>query len=128
MDVFWPEADKKQASMSLRAAKYELRKVLRNYGVAVDEDSLFFSEKRDDLGVCSGNMLVVDIDIFLGCFHELKMLPATKNNMQKKKTILEQMMDLYQGDLLEEELYEDWTFAEREELRSIYLESALGLA
>jgi DNA-binding SARP family transcriptional activator len=127
MDMFWPGADKKLASMSLRAAQYELKKVFRKYGAEADGETLFLNERRDSLGVRTGKMLVVDVDLFLSHFNELKKLPPDKSDMEQKKTILERMVDLYKGDLLEEELYEDWAFAEREELRSIYFGSVMEL-
>jgi DNA-binding SARP family transcriptional activator len=128
MDVFWPGSDKKLASMSLRAAQYELKKVLRKYGVSVEAGTSFLNEKRDTLEVRTGKMLVVDIDLFLSYFNELKKLPPTISDPDQKTTILERMVALYQGDLLEDELYEDWAFAEREELRSIYFGAVMELA
>jgi two-component SAPR family response regulator len=73
-------------------------------------------------------MLVVDIDLFLSYFNELKKLSPTISDPDQKATILERMVALYQGDLLEDELYEDWAFAEREELRSIYFGAVMELA
>lgn len=128
MDVFWPGSDKKLASMSLRAAQYELKKVLRKYGVSVEAGTSFLNEKRDTLEVRTGKMLVVDIDLFLSYFNELKKLSPTISDPDQKATILERMVALYQGDLLEDELYEDWAFAEREELRSIYFGAVMELA
>ena len=41
MEVFWPDADKKSAMMSLRAAFYELKKVLRRYGLDAEGLEVF---------------------------------------------------------------------------------------
>jgi len=128
MEVFWPEVDKKSASMSLRAAQYELKKVLRKYGVAAEGKASLLNEKRDNLEVRTGSLLAVDVDSFLSLSGELKALPPNKNGSGQKKTILERMVALYRGDYLEEDIYEDWTFAEREELRSIYFGSTIELA
>ncbi|KJS16697.1 MAG: hypothetical protein VR69_08230 [Peptococcaceae bacterium BRH_c4b] len=128
MEVFWPGADKKSASMSLRAAQYELKKVLRKYGVAAEGKASILNEKRDSLEVRAGSLLAVDVDSFLAFSNELKVLPPNKSGNGQKKIILERMVALYRRDFLEEEVYEDWAFAEREELRSIYFGSVIELA
>lgn len=126
MEVFWPGVDKKLASTSLRAALYELKKVLRKYGLSTEGQMSLLNENRNSLGIYAGNALTVDVDLFLAHFEELKKLP--EKNLEEKKEILEMLVLLYQGDLLEEELYEDWTFTEREGLRSIYLRAAADLS
>ncbi len=128
MEEFWPVADRKHASLSLRAAQHELKKVLRTYGVSLHEEPRFLVEKRDSLAVRSGNLLEVDVDQFLACEEELRLLPEGEAAGEQKKNILQKMVALYQGDLLEEEIYEDWAFAEREGLKSIYFSAALELA
>lgn len=128
MEVFWPGVEKKLASMSLRAAQYELKKVSRKYGLAEEGNSLLLNEKRDSLAVRTGKMLVVDVDLFLAHFTDLEKFSPGESGREQKKDILERMIALYQGDLLEEEIYEDWTFAEREELRSVYFVTVMELA
>jgi ATP/maltotriose-dependent transcriptional regulator MalT/DNA-binding SARP family transcriptional activator len=121
IEVFWPEADKRSVMMSLRAALCELKKTLRKQGLEAEDLSLLLKESRDTLEVLTGNHLIVDVDSFL----EL----SGKHCMpSQKRAIFEEMLELYKGDFLEEDLYEDWTFAFREELRSVYFRSALELA
>jgi len=126
MDLFWPEADQQSALYSLRAALYELRRVLRKYGVPLEGKASFLNDKRDSLGVRTGHLLTIDVDAFLACLEELKKLPANGDGTGRKK-ILEKMIPLYRGDLLENDGYE-WVFAQREELRSLYFSSVIELA
>lgn len=128
MELFWPGSDKKAASMSLRAALYELRKVLKRYGMPAEGKDSIIHEKSSGLSVQVGGMLSVDADEFLSLHKEFKKLPSGESGRLQSIGILERMVAIYRGNLLEEELYEDWTFFEREEFKSIYLESALSLA
>lgn len=126
MELFWPESDKKAASMSLRAALYELRKVLTLFGIPLEgKDSLIY-EKSSGLVVPASGMFSVDVNTFLSLNSELKRLPSPKSEIQRTD-ILEKMVSIYRGNLLEDEPYEDWAFFEREKLKSIYLEAALEL-
>jgi LuxR family transcriptional regulator, maltose regulon positive regulatory protein len=124
MDTFWPGAEKNRASASLRVALHELKKVLRQNGLA---ETSFLLEEHGRLGVKAGKSLEVDVDVFLACYAELQK-PGGERDVIRKKELLENMAALYRGDLLEEELYEDWAFTEREELRALFLEAALDLA
>ena len=128
MEVFWPGGDKKSTSMSLRAALYELKKVLRKYGLPAEGKASLLNEKRDSLEVRTGNQLEVDIDSFLALSNELKILSEYNNGKEHKKILLDRMVTLYQGDFLEEDIHEDWAYAHREELRSINFSSAIELA
>jgi len=128
LEIFWPEVGCKLASNSLRAALHELRKVLRKYGVPLDGRRPFLSERRDSLMACSDSLLTVDVDAFLASFRELRKLPLNTDSRTQRKIILEKMIVLYQGDFLEKDRYEDWAFAERERLRSIYSGAVMELA
>lgn len=44
------------------------------------------------------------------------------------QALLERMNALYTSDLLDDEVYWDWTFVDREELKSVYLEAVMALA
>jgi DNA-binding SARP family transcriptional activator len=128
MEVFWPDSDKKSASVSLRAALYELKKVLGKYGVRNDGDTPFICEKTGSLEIKPNNMLTVDMDEFL-VLHD-KYVKQRKSDASEKGLIplLERMNGIYSDDLLSEELYADWTFTDREVSKSIFLDTAATLA
>ncbi|MEW6622963.1 MAG: BTAD domain-containing putative transcriptional regulator [Bacillota bacterium] len=127
MELFWPVADKKSASMSLRAALYELRKVLKRHGIPPEGNSAFIQEKSGCLIVPGGSTLLVDTEMFLSLYDELKQLPDSEYGKVKRTKLLERMVSIYKGNILEDEIYEDWTFFEREEFKSKFLESVLSL-
>lgn len=142
MGLFWPNSDQKAASMSLRAALHELRKVLVRYGAPVAGDAALISEQRGGLEIKTGGGLAVDVDEFISLYCELDhtsasgagRAPGTRDGMadnddanQAKTAALERMMALYQGNLLKEDAYLDWAFEAREELKSLFLEASLDL-
>lgn len=128
MGLFWPESDKKSASISLRAALYELRKVLKRYGVPLEGPEALIHERSGGLTIPSGRMLGVDRDEFLSLGQKLKNLPSGPSAKIQRIGLLERMTGLYRGHLFEDDLYEDWIFSTREELKSMYMKSALSLA
>ena len=72
MEIFWPNSDKKSAAVSLRAALYELKKVLAKYGIINGGDTTFIHEKTGSLEIKHNNMLSIDTDVFLSLFNEYK--------------------------------------------------------
>ena len=73
-------------------------------------------------------MLSIDTDVFLSLYEEYKRM--RKKGIDKKQLliILERINSVYSGDLLYEELYMDWTFADREAYKSIFQETVTALA
>lgn len=128
MELFWPAADKKAAAASLRVALYELRKVLVGFNIPVKGKESFILEGINGLQIRTGDYLDIDVDTFLTYHKHLQELSASEENMEKKIQLLENLGSIYQGNFLENDVYEDWTFFEREELKSIYLKSASSLA
>jgi two-component SAPR family response regulator len=86
MDIFWPDSDKKSAAVSLRAALYELKKVLARYGVKNDGDTPFIHEKTGSLEIRSNNMLSLDVDEFLSLYEESKR--KRKNGTDKNQLMV----------------------------------------
>jgi len=126
MEVFWPEADRNMAQNSLRAALSELKKVLNKYGARLDGPVPLFYETRDQLEVRCSPRLIVDVDRFRAYYDEYN--NSGSFAFHRQKAILEGMLSLYQGDLLEQDFYENWLCTEREELRSIHLRLVIDLA
>ncbi|MEQ8174591.1 MAG: BTAD domain-containing putative transcriptional regulator [Syntrophomonadaceae bacterium] len=127
MEVFWPDAKKKQASTSLATALYELKKVLKKYGMTARGNDMLFDENRDSLELCLGTHLHVDVDAFMACTDKINRL-SFQAAWDEKRALLEEAVRLYQGNFLEGDQLENWTFVEREELKSLYLSAAMNLA
>lgn len=128
METFWPDSDKKSAAASLRAALYELKKVLAKYGVKNDGGTSFIHEKAGSLEIKPNNMLSIDIDIFQSLYDEYK--SKSKKGIDKKQLliVLEKANSIYSGDLLPAEIYADWTFTDRETFKTIFQETVTALA
>jgi len=127
MELFWPSSNKKAASSSLRVALYELRKVLSQYNIPVKEKESLVQENIYGLEVKTGDTMYVDIDEFLTLYENSQKLSLAPKSIDKEITLLEKMVHIYKGNLLENDQYEDWTYFEREELKSIFLKAASSL-
>jgi DNA-binding SARP family transcriptional activator len=116
MDLFWRGADPDAARNNLNVAIYGLRQALR--AGRPDFSHILF---QDDHYLLNPSMaLWVDAEEFLehcerGCTleKEKRAAPAVAE--------YEVAEGLYQGDFLEEDLYEDWPMLQREGLRDSYL-------
>lgn len=128
MELFWPDSDKKSAAVSLRAALYELKKVLSKYGIKNDGDTSFIYERTGSLEIKSNRILYIDTDKFTLLYNEYR--DRCRKGVDKKQllTVLKEINSLYSGDLLAEELYADWVFADREAYKLLYLETTVALA
>ena len=141
MELFWPDSDQKAASLSLRAALHELRKVLGQHGVPVAGRAALIHKQQGSLGIRTGCNLSLDIDRFKALYNQLHGVASTEPGASGDSSAaghddaglariagLEQMISLYRGDLLEGDEYFDWVLPVREEMMSHFTEAALSLA
>ena len=115
MDLLWPELGRRAAANNLRQALHAARKVIDpamgpRYLVSEDES----------LVLCPGGELCVDVDAF-----EEAALTARRS---REPTAYEAALDLYAGELLPADRYEEWAEEHRRRLRETYLSLLLGLA
>lgn len=117
MDLFWPEADPASARNSLNVAFYNIRKALRS---VTDFPIILFNDGAYGLNPEIGVWIdVEEFDSNIKMAHKLE----SGGEFNKAKVKLEIAANLYQGDLLAEDLYEEWTVYHRERLRSQYMDS-----
>jgi DNA-binding SARP family transcriptional activator len=104
--TLWPDTEEPEALAALRRALHELTKELppSNVGWIVSAD--------DTLAWNPEARVTFDAEEF-------------EAKSQRQET-LEEAVALYDGDLLQS-LYDDWTFAERERLRTLYLADLFSL-
>lgn len=117
--VFWPESDAKAASTSLRVALYELRKTLTKVGLSFESKNALLTEDKNGFRLCSGNTIETDVDIFTASYKKYKSGKVTAENA---KTLLIEMYDIYKGDFLENDQYDEWVTYSREQYMSIFIE------
>ena len=124
MDALWPEEDPVKVRNRLSVALSTLRAVL-DPDKRFDPDH-FVRADRDCVSLDLDN-LVVDVEIFV---HEanagLGSAPRAASGEAGER--LEYAESLYAGDFLEEDPYEDWAVALREEARAAYVTSTRALA
>ncbi|HSJ56711.1 MAG TPA: BTAD domain-containing putative transcriptional regulator [Anaerolineae bacterium] len=123
MDNFWPDADPDAARGSLHQAIYSLRKALKQ--VAGDVKIIDFEHDSYSLNP--------ELDFWLDVREFDKHIRAGRrleSAGQVEEAIAEYGVaeGLYQGDLLEDDLYEEWLQWPREQKRQSYLDTADRLA
>jgi predicted ATPase/DNA-binding SARP family transcriptional activator/DNA-binding CsgD family transcriptional regulator len=115
MDLLWPDSGRKTASNSLRSTLHTTRKVLDPA-----MGSRYLASKDEFLVLCPEGDLWVDVDAF-----EQAVATARGAN---EPAAYRAALDLYEGDLLPDDRYEEWTEGRREELRQLYLALLVELA
>jgi DNA-binding SARP family transcriptional activator len=119
MDVFWPDAEPEAARRNLHQAVYSLRKTLRQ--TRPDFPYVWFE------GDCY--LLNPDTPLWLD-FEEFKQHCRDGQSLEAAGQLAEAIEkygiaeSLYEGSFLEEDLYEDWPKAQRQHLRTLYMQMA----
>lgn len=115
MDVLWPELGRQAAANNLRYNVHVARRVLEPDGAAG-----YLRLAGEELVLCPGGRLWVDVDAFKEA--------ATVARCSREPAAYRAAIDLYAGELLPEDRYEEWTEGHREELRATFLALLLELA
>lgn len=135
-EILWPESASGQAASSFGKTLYLLRRALEpdlatgkggasNY-VTLDHDTVLLLP----------NSMRIDADIFETAVKQLQVKSRSARDLEREAIIplldeFDQLLNLYGGDYLPEDLYEDWAQRRRDRLRRIYcwlLETAAELA
>src|SRR5262245_25477282 len=113
MEMLWPDLDVEAAANSLHKALHAARRVLEP-DLEPGAYSRFIISQGSQILLRAPRELRVDVDEF-----EQQARDAIKG---AEIPICEAAAALYDGDLLVEELYEDWTSARREAVRALYFD------
>jgi len=119
LDQLWPDLDPDAANSNLRLLLHFARSAFRSVG----DGSLDVIQLRDDhlsLRLVGPGAIDIDVDRFRSA--------ATAAQRSGDAVTLQAAIDLYAGDLLPEDRYDDWAAAPRETLRETYLSLLLALA
>jgi predicted ATPase/DNA-binding SARP family transcriptional activator/DNA-binding CsgD family transcriptional regulator len=117
MDLLWPDSGKKAASNNLRQVVYGARRVLNP---ASGSPELYLSLRDEHLVLCPEGQLWVDVD----AFEEV----ASTARRSREPAAYRAAIDLYAGDLLPEDRYQEWAEGGRNELRKLYFALLIELA
>lgn len=119
MDLFWPDDDAVAARRNLHQAIYAVRRVFAGHGLGPQwlqfGQDHYFLDPGVDLWLD-----IVEFEKHIQAGRRLEIL----GQMGAAMTEYEVAQGLYQGDLLEDDLYEDWLRWKRETLRNAYLDIA----
>jgi DNA-binding SARP family transcriptional activator len=116
MDLFWRDADPEAARNNLNVAMYGLRQAMR--AARPDFSHVLFQDDHYLLNPAMG--VWVDVEEFVQRYE-------TGQTLERKDRLAEAVQEyeaaegLYQGDLFEEDLYQDWLIPRREGLKDTYL-------
>lgn len=119
IERLWPEADPGSGSISLKVAAYTLRR-------ALDSNKEHARPGAWVVASCGSYQLNPSANIWIDveAFEERqargRALEA-RGAWREVQTEYQRAENLYVGDYLEEDLYEEWTIIRREELRDMYL-------
>ena len=120
-ELFWPDTDGKAAMASMNVAMYELRRVLSAYGLALDDKSPLICDHGNGYEIVSSDCLEIDADKFVRLYDVYTLYSSGGGDV---RSVLTQLVDLYTGELLPQDIYEDWTMVERERIKSMFLSAA----
>src|SRR5215210_583151 len=125
MGWLWPESNLKKARWSLNSAIHGLRKLLSGCSSSVSTNYVFLEDGYYRLS--PGVRVTTDVDDF-DRHHERGRRLEKDRRMREAAVEYEKAIELYRGDYLIEDLYEDWTMVERERLANAYMDMLERLA
>ncbi len=117
LDLLWPEFDPTSAANNLRYALHVARRVLEP---EIDGGRRFLRWQGEQLALAPEGSLKVDVTMFEAA--------AATARYSGDPIRFQQAIDIYAGELLPEDRYEDWAAGRRETLRESYLGLLLDLA
>lgn len=126
MGWLWPESDPKRARWSLNSAIYVLRKLLGGCVPALPTSEIVLFE-GGGYRLSPYILLSADTDEFDAYYEEGRRLEEA-SRVPEAVAKYEKAAELYRGDYLIEDLYEDWTMIERERLVDVYTDLSRRLA
>ncbi|HSL00258.1 MAG TPA: BTAD domain-containing putative transcriptional regulator [Rubrobacteraceae bacterium] len=119
MGWLWPESNLKKARWSLNSAIHTLRKLLSGC-ISSPSASGYVVLEEGHYRLCPTIRLSTDVDDFDNCYEEGRR-QQREGRLHQAASEYERAIELYEGDYLVEDLYEDWTMVERERLANAYL-------
>ena len=117
MELLWPGSGKKAASNNLRQVLYGARRIL---DPAPSSHKSYLGLTDEQLVLCPDGQLWVDVDAFEEA--------AATARRSGEPTAYRVAVELYSGELLPEDRYEEWAENRRAELRHLYLALLIELA
>jgi DNA-binding SARP family transcriptional activator len=125
MGWLWPESNLKKARWSLNSAIHVLRKLLSRCTSSAAVNYILLEEGYYRL--CPTIRVETDVEEFDERYERGRRLQKA-SQMPEAAAEYEKAVELYRGDYLVEDVYEDWTMVERERLSNAYMDMLGRLA
>jgi DNA-binding SARP family transcriptional activator len=116
MNTFWPKSILESARNCLNVAIHGLRKRFQQ----IDPAREFLVFKDECYSINPEIEVWTDLDELRELWHKAQSIEKNRG-LEVAATFYEQIAAIYQGDFMAEELYEDWSTVERENLKELYL-------
>jgi predicted ATPase/DNA-binding SARP family transcriptional activator/DNA-binding CsgD family transcriptional regulator len=114
MNLLWSDLGRKAASNNLRRVLHAARKVLDSA-----TGSLYLASQDESLILCPGGQLWVDAEAFAES--------AVSARRSRDPSAYRAAIELYAGELLPDDRYEEWAENSRGQLQRVYLELLIEL-
>ena len=108
--------------MNRESAKANLHSTLHTIRRVVGFNSDILSVRNESIRFIPENV-EVDVDVF----EKLIKLAESSKDMNEREKLLRSAVDLYKGDFLPEDMYEDWSTPYREYYRELYIDALRNL-
>lgn len=126
MEMVWPDADPATSAVSLKVAAHNLRSVLEPEKLPGAPGRLVLF--RDGTYSLTRDATVwIDVEALSTLWRSATRAERARDNAATYASYRE-VEALYEGDFLEEDIYDDWTIIRREQLRDMYLDAVSKLA
>ena len=120
MGWLWPESNLKRARWSLNSAIHIMRNLISECPSSAPFNPVVVLEEGY-YRLCSEARVITDVEEFEAHYEEGRRLEK-EGQAREAAAEYEKAIELYRGDYLVEDLYEDWTMVERERLSNAYMD------
>ena len=116
MDVFWPKSMRESARNSLNVAIHGLRKRFQQ----LDPEKEYIVFSNESYSINPDIEIWTDVNEFVDLWMRAQSAERSQG-LEAAAAFYDQVASTYSGDFVSDELYEDWSTLERENLKEIFL-------
>ena len=116
MDLFWPKSTPDSARNCLNVTIHGLRRLLNENDLGTDH--IFYQDEQ--YAINPRLKLWMDVEKFRTRWRRGQTI-ETVEGISRAVLDYEAAASLYKGDFLEDEIYQNWSFLERENLKEMYI-------
>lgn len=121
LDILWPHASPVRHPALFSSLLHRLRRMLDPPDAALRTMSCI-TQERDQVRLNSERVWT-DVAAFVAAVKQARQMQSASEDRSETLKTFEKAIGLYSGDLLPDDVYEDWVMPERERLRRLYTEA-----